>query len=295
MTAAQLIPIVIQVSLFVLVFALGLNATLADLVHLARRPGLLVRSILSMNVVMLVLAVAVALLVPLPPPIKIALVALAASPVPPILPGKQVKAGGTESYAIGLLVAASIVAIVMVPAVIELVGAIFGAEYHMPPARVAPVVLVSVIGPLVLGAIVGHFLPAFADRVQRPLSLIAAGLLVLACLPVVYTSASAVWALVGNGVIIFLVLFTLVGIAVGHLLGGPDQNDRTVLALATGTRHPGVAIAIASLNFPGDKVVLAVVLWHLVIGAIVSIPYVRWRKAEHVKAEHEGATGAGRA
>ncbi|RVD53736.1 hypothetical protein EN746_08400 [Mesorhizobium sp. M8A.F.Ca.ET.023.02.2.1] len=57
-----------------------------------------------------------------------------------------------------------------------------------------------------------------------------------------------------------------------------------MLALATGTRHPAVAMAIASLNFPDEKAALAVMLWHLVIGAIVSIPYVRWRRALHDKA-----------
>jgi BASS family bile acid:Na+ symporter len=51
-----------------------------------------------------------------------------------------------------------------------------------------------------------------------------------------------------------------------------------VLALATGTRHPGIAIAISSINFPNQKAVLAVVLFHLVIGTIVSLPYVRWQK-----------------
>src|SRR5690606_41821850 len=59
-----------------------------------------------------------------------------------------------------------------------------------------------------------------------------------------------VWPLliemIGNGTLAVLALFTLVGVAVGHLLGGPDPNNRTVLALASGTRHPGVALAVRS-------------------------------------------------
>jgi len=51
-------------------------------------------------------------------------------------------------------------------------------------------------------------------------------------------------------------------------------SDRTVLALATTTRHPGT-----SLNFPGEKGALAVILYHLVIGSLVAIPYIRWRRS----------------
>jgi hypothetical protein len=43
MTIAQLIPLAINVSVALIVFALRLNATLAEAVSLSRRPGLLAR------------------------------------------------------------------------------------------------------------------------------------------------------------------------------------------------------------------------------------------------------------
>lgn len=91
MTLQQFIPLTINASIFFLVLALGLKTEKGDAVYLLGRPGLLGRSILSMNVVMLVFAVAVALVLPLDPAVKIALVALAVSPVPPILPAKQTR------------------------------------------------------------------------------------------------------------------------------------------------------------------------------------------------------------
>ncbi|WP_353643119.1 bile acid:sodium symporter [Mesorhizobium sp. WSM2239] len=284
MTVQQLITLGVTVSLFALVFSLGLKATVDDLFYLIRRPGKLVRSVLSMNIIMLVFAVAVALIFPLAVEVKIALVALAVSPVPPILPGKQTKAGGTESFAISLLVVASVVAIALVPLSIEIVGRVFRAEYHMPASRVVPAVAVTVIVPLLLGVAFRRFLPSTAERIAQPISHFAVILLLVACIPVVVTSGMTFWTQVGNGVIVFLILFTALGLFVGHILGGPESDDRTVLALATGTRHPGVAMAIASLNFPDQKAALAVMLWHLIIGAIVSIPYVRWQRAQHEKA-----------
>ena len=48
--------------------------------------------------------------------------ASALSPVPPILPGKQIKAGGHASYVIGLLLSSALVAIVYVPMMGHLLG-----------------------------------------------------------------------------------------------------------------------------------------------------------------------------
>jgi BASS family bile acid:Na+ symporter len=105
----------------------------------------------------------------------------------------------------------------------------------------------------------------------------------------------AIGAAIGNGTLVVLVAFTLLGLAVGHWLGGPDPDERTVLALAAGARHPGIAMAIAGLNFPEQRVeVLAVVLLHVIISGIVATPYVLWRKRSHagVVAGGQGLNGA---
>src|SRR5277367_6624892 len=132
----QLIMLAIKASILLLVFGLGLHASLQDATYLFRRPGLLVRSLLSMNVIMPLFAAAVAAIFDLHSEVKIAIVALALSPVPPILPGKQEKAGGRASYAIGLLVAAALFAVVLVPAGVELMGRLFGQDLHMAPRAV---------------------------------------------------------------------------------------------------------------------------------------------------------------
>jgi len=279
MTLGQLIQIAVSVSVFLLVFTLGLSAALEDATYLFRRPGLLLRSILSMNVLMVVFAVVLASAFDLDPAVEIAVLALAVSPVPPILPKKQEGAGGTGSYAVGLLVAAVLLAIVLVPAWIEVLGLYFGVATHMPARSIAPIVLMSAIVPLLAGTIVGHFAPIFSTRIGRPLSLLGLALLVVAVLPILFTISTAIWRLVGHGVLVVLVMFTLIGLVIGHLLGGPDPHDRTVLALATSARHPAIALAIGTLNFPERKdELMAVILCHLIISAVFSIPYIAWRR-----------------
>jgi BASS family bile acid:Na+ symporter len=281
MNAQHLLMLALNASMFLVVFVLGLGATFQSVTYLFRRPGLLLRSILSMNVVMLAFAIFVCVRFQPPVAVRIALIGIAISPVPPILPNQQLGAGGASKYVFGLLVGTALASIVIAPLAIELLDRWYGFDVHLPPAKVATTMFVSIVIPLILGILVNRFAPAFAQRIAKPVSMFANVLLVIAALPMLVAVTPLFWPLVGNGVLAALVAFTLVGIAVGHFLGGPAEENRSVLALATGSRHPGIALALASINFPDQKDVIAVVLYHLVLGALVALPYVIWRKRTH--------------
>ena len=75
----------------------------------------------------------------------------------------------------------------------------------------------------------------------------------------------------------------LVGLVLGHVLGGPDPNDCTVLALSTSTRHPAMALAIAH-DMPDKQGLVAAVLLVTLVGAIVSAIYLRLRPRRRTEA-----------
>jgi len=266
------------------VFKLGLDTSFAGVTYLFRRPLLLLRSILAMNVIMPALAIAFCLAFHPAQAIGVALVGLAISPVPPFLPIQQLGAGGPSHYVFGLLVATALASIGLVPASIEIIDSAFGHAVRIPVPKVAAIMLMTVLAPLVLGVVVRRFAPALSERIARPVSLVGNVVLAAALSPLLVVVTPLFWPLVGSGVIAALVAFALTGVAVGHLLGGPDPDRRAVLALATGSRHPGVALAIASINFPARADVMGVVIYHLVIGALVALPYVVWRKRVRARA-----------
>jgi BASS family bile acid:Na+ symporter len=103
----------------------------------------------------------------------------------------------------------------------------------------------------------------------------------VSALPILFTAWPTIVSLTGDGTIIALATFVLVGLAVGHLLGGPDPEDRSVLALSTASRHPGVALAIAHATFPEQQLVLAAVLLYLLVSALVPMPYLAWNRRRH--------------
>jgi len=258
-----------------MVFCVGLHATLGDLVYLLRKPGQLVRSLLAMAVIMPAVAIAIALAFDLDRELKVALIALSVSPVPPILPRAQLKEGGRESYVVGLLALAALLSIVFVPAAAYAIGRIFGQEVRATPSAVAWIAATSILLPLVAGTIVRLLAPSLAERARRPLSIVATVVLVAAFLPVLLKIWPAIVAAIGNFTLVTIVAFVLIGFAVGHLLGGPATEDRTVLTLATASRHPAVALAV--VHDQAELLpVLGIVLIALVVAAVLAAPYLRW-------------------
>src|SRR5215813_9780662 len=141
MSAHELVKLGLQASIFLTVLGIGLAATWDEATYLLRKPGLLARSLLSMFVVMPIICVVVALLSHLPPAIKVALVALAISPVPPFLPKKQLLAGGHGAYIISLVSLSAVLSIVFVPVITSLFGQWFEHAAEISAGKVAQIVL----------------------------------------------------------------------------------------------------------------------------------------------------------
>jgi len=274
----QLIPLLLQLSIGLVVFCLGLRANTGDLTYLLRRPSLLLRSLLAMLVVVPLVAVGAAAGLHLKPELETALILLAVSPVPPILPGKEAKAGGNVSYAVGLLAWSATIAIVSAPFSVECIARLFGVDVHVPMAVVAKIIAISVLGPLVLGFAVKRMAPAFAAKAAKPLSTTGTLVLVVAIVPVLASTWRSILAAAGDYSILAIVLFTLVSLLVGHVLGGPDADDRTVLALSTASRHPGVALAIAGAIGSTLPSVSASIMLAFLVASVVTGPYVKWRR-----------------
>jgi BASS family bile acid:Na+ symporter len=283
MDLAALIALLIRVSVMLTVIGLSLQAPPRVAAYLFRRPRQLLRSLLSMDVVMPLVAVVLAAAFPLQASVKIALVALAVSPVPPMLLSRELKAGGHAHYTIGLFVAAGLLSIFFVPVAVALVGVLFGVPLHVPITTVSSLVTQTVLAPLALGLLVHYLAPAFALRVTGPVSTAGGILLIVAVVPVLVVEARAILALIGNGTLLAMVVFSAVGLLAGHALGGPRPAERLVLAMATASRHPGVAAAIAA-TYAGERATVPAVALYLVVSSLATAVYVAWYRRRQIAA-----------
>ena len=279
MDLKQLVVLTLQVSVVSTVFGFGLKTTAGDLSYLIRRPGLLARSLVAMFVVMPAAAVLLALLFDFPQTVERALIILSISPMPPLLPVREIKAGGHAHYALGLMAILALTAIVVVPLEILVLQAVVGRPLEMAFGAVARVVIVTILLPLAVGMAVRAAAPGLVGWIEKPVALIAKVLLVLGLVALLAAAAPAMWQLIGSGTLIAIFLFLGVGFAVGHVLGGPDADHSVVLGLSTACRHPAVALTIAAANFPEERFGGTILLC-LLLGALAGIPYLAWHRRQ---------------
>jgi bile acid:Na+ symporter, BASS family len=274
----QIVVLALRISVLSIVFGFGLRATRDDLLYVVHRPGLLVRSILAVFVIMPVVAVVLARIFNFPQTVRIVLIALAVSPLPPILPRKESKAGGYTAYGLGLMAVLALLSIVAVPLAVELIARFTGQPFETP-GSIVRTVLMSTLVPLAAGMVVRAVFPAAADQLEKIVTPIGKVLLPAGALALIVGALPAIWALIGNGSALAIAIFTVAGLAIGHVLGGPNPDHSLVLALSTACRHPAVALFLATANFP-DRNFGATILLYLIVSAIVGIPYLAWQERQ---------------
>jgi bile acid:Na+ symporter, BASS family len=274
----EVVGAVAKASLMLTVFSFGLRTTMSDVLYLLHRPGLLVRTLLAMFVITPILVLGLIRVFHAPQLVEVVLIALAISPVPPLLPRKLDKAGTTGGYGLGLLVTAALASLVVLPCWIWLLGLFTARPLTVPEPGTEGMIMAVIILPLLAGMVVRYVLPGVAASIGGPVAKIAGGVLGLVAVILLIVAAPTMWNLIGEGALGLMTAFVLVGLAVGHLMGSPEAEHQSVLAIATASRHPGIALALASANFPGEKFI-AEVLLYLVVCAIVCIPYVKWQQS----------------
>ncbi len=279
MNAVKWLSLALQFSIMLMVLGFGLTATWHEATYLLRTPKLLARTVVSMNIIMPVIAAVLASIFPLPLEVKAALVALALSPVPPMIQKSQLTAGGRREYVVGLMVAMSLVAIILVPLAVLIFNRVLGSAAVVTPLTVAKIMLKTVFAPLFVGLLIRQWFPA-AEKASGAILAVAGILLVLGVALLLIGLWPVTRSYLGNGVVLMLTVLAAIGLGVGHLMGGPLPGDRTVLAISTSSRHPAVALAIATSGPLTEDLVkqeLAVILLYVLAAMILAIPYKKWR------------------
>jgi len=237
----------------------------------------LFRSLLSVFVVMPIVAVGMATMFEFRRGAEIALLALAISPVPPLLPTRETKAGGQESYGLALMATLALLSIVAVPLAAGILQRVLDVRLNADTRTIARIALVMAVLPLLAGVVLRAYTPAFADRIERPVSLVARVLLPLTVVALLAGTWRAVAGAVGGGALLAMVVFVTIGLVVGDFLGGPNHEDSIVLALSTACRHPAIALSIAAAPVPEEQFAGPILLY-LIVNMIVGVAYLKWRQ-----------------
>jgi len=290
-----MVQLLIKITLFTLMVALGLGLKGTALTQLRHRPALFVRVLIGSC---LLVPLAALLLIKfsmglnVAPPVRYGLALMALSPSAPLTLYKAGRKGGNRELAALLQELAAVAAIVSIPLMANLFRQVYSIEgWDLAHLDVAAQVLVSQVLPLLLGLGLRRWLPELASRLEAPLSKLANGLLLLLIVVIVGVTLPALSSFLAHNLLSLplMALMVALTLAIGWCLAGPDPAESTTTALVTSMRNPGLALLFASTHAPGIPAVKLAILSYLLVTALVSIPFLmaqkRRRLALHVFAD----------
>jgi BASS family bile acid:Na+ symporter len=199
---------------------------------------------------------------------------LAVSAGAPLVPRKLLRIGD-GAYTFSLVLLSSLLAVVVVPAWLALLGPHFRAPLELGSTDVGWVLAKSFLLPLAVGMLLRRLAPAFAARWASKL-IGAAGLVLTACALLLLVLHWEVLQVARFSGVFALMSLVALALAAGHVLGGPGADERTALAVACASRHLGIAVLVAA-SLPGPRTA-AIVAVYIVASAVVTLPYLRWRR-----------------
>lgn len=280
MTAETILKLVLLLGIVLLVVAIGLRVRLEQPLLLLRQPELALRGMLAMYVAQPAFVLLLVWLLPLQTGVGAVLLGFAVSPVLPPWATKGTAAGGTADYVIGLQLLSTVVALLVVPAMIWIAYRVFGVATPFDPMAMVVVLLATVVVPLAIGMGIARFLPGSAPRLAGLVNRAGAVLLGLGVLVLLIAEGRSILGVLGQGTFFAVVAVAAFGLFAGYLIGGPDQGNRRALASATVLRHPAVALLLASAAFPEhEAAVTGAVLLFLLTAMVLEAVYERWRKS----------------
>jgi len=275
MTISSAILIAANVSLVMTMLCAGMGGIYGDRTYLNCRRGLLVRSLISVLVLQPAFAVWLCYAFTLPTGAKAALLGLAIAPMPPILTSGLMRVRGSRSFEVALAFVVAVAAIATVPASLWAFWWFLDVPPRISLIMVGELVGLNILLPVAVGIAGRRMSAETTARAVTLLTIGAAGILGLVLVALLLRSWQLIPSLARTGTFPAIVLMPVAGLGIGHLCGGPARKNRRVLAMATATRHPALAIALASMASPNDERLAGVVIALTVMAAVAAaIPYL---------------------
>jgi BASS family bile acid:Na+ symporter len=272
----QWIGLFATVTVFAVMFAIGLMLGREQIVALMQRRVVLASVVFAVVVVVPTLAVLVLKVFDVRGPVAVGIVLMAISPGAPVALRRALDAGGSREFAPALHLVIVMLAVLTVPATVVVLDWIFAADFTVTPLHIGRQVFFAQLVPLALGAALRAVRPAFAARVEAPMARVGNWLLLVLAVLVLVDLPSIV-AIVGWVPTIAGVAVTLGALAVGTGFAWRDPDVRPAAAVAAAMRNPGLALVIATVNRAPPEVTAAVIGYALGLGVTI-VAYLRWRK-----------------
>ena len=250
--------------------AMGAGLTIPQIAEPLRNARLVVLALLANFVLMPLGAIALAKVLWLDEPFAIGLLLLGCAAGAPFLPKLAELAKGNLAFAVGAMVLLMVVTVGYLPIVLPLLL----PGITVDAWEIARSLLLLMLLPLAIGLALKARYGELAARVKPVLDWISnVSLILLICL-ITAANIDKVLQVFGTRAILAGLLFIVLGLGTGWLLGGTSADTKRVMALGTAQRNIAAALVVASQSFSDAKVVVMVIVV-AIVGLIVLMPLSR--------------------
>lgn len=237
-------------ALGIIMLGLGLSLTLADFKRVAVYPRAVFVGLACQMLVLPVVCFMLVKLLALEPALAVGMMLLAASPGGISANLYSHLSQGDVALNITLTAVNSILTLISIPLIVNLSLAHFMGEGRVLPLQFSKMVQVFtiVLGPVAVGMLVRAWLPAFAERMNKPVKILSALFLLLVILIALYGERQNMLGYIRQ-VGIAALAFNLLSMTLGYFLPqlvNISRRQRIAIGMEIGIHNGTLAIAIAT-------------------------------------------------
>lgn len=246
--------------------SMGLSLKVKQITASLKNIKLVILALIVNFILVPLVAYAITLVFPLDEPLRIGIILLATAAGAPFLPKLGEASKGNIAFSVGLMVLLMVVTIIYLPLVLPLL--LGGVEVN--PWDIAQSLIVLMLIPLALGLFINARYEETAAKLQPVLGQASnTALLMLTVLGLVLNFREMI-GLVGSFGILAAVIFIVISLVIGYLLGGSDSEFKSVMGLGAAQRNISAALVVAGQNFGIDVVTYLMVV--SIVGLVVLMP-----------------------
>jgi BASS family bile acid:Na+ symporter len=259
--------------------SMGLSLTMKQIVEPLKNARLVILALVANFVLVPIVAYAITLVLPLNDSLRIGLILLSTAAGAPFLPKLAQAAKGSTAFSVGLMVLLMVVTIIYLPIVLPLLL----GDVAVNPWEIARSLIIMMLIPLAIGLFIKARYEEAAANIQPTFGMASnIALLALTVLGLVLNFDSMI-ALVGSFGILAGIVFILVSLVIGYLLGGSEGRIKSVMGLGAAQRKQ---------NF--DSSVITYLMVMALIGLVILMPAAgELGKRMNTEAGEEKASAAG--
>lgn len=270
---------VLATVIFVLTSMLGMgfSLTLREIIEPLKNTRLVILTLLANFVLVPLVSLLLLMIVPLSEGLSIGFLLLSTAAGAPFLPKLAQVAKGDIAFAVGMMVLLMVVTIAYVPIVLPFL--LTGVTIN--PWDIARSLILLMLIPLAFALLIRARYEEIAESLM-PLMTQATNLSLLVLVVaffVVYFNDLA--GTIGSNAIIMSLVFLLLSLFIGYVLGGTSGSTKRVLAVGTAQRNLSAALAISSLNFNDPDVMVMILVVGLV--GLILLMFVGGEMGKHAK------------